>query len=258
MKKTSTSMWLYPRIIAHRGGGILAPENTLAALQCGHSHGYQGVEFDVMLTQDRMPILMHDANLGRTLAGSGYIPDFTLQEILCMDAGAWFGPTFAGEPVCTLQTALAYCSAQEMWMNIEIKPAQDMVAHDTGHIVAETTKNFFADTLATLQKSEHTRMLPLFSSFSLTALMAAKARAPEIPRGLLVDAIPPDWEERLHALDAVSLHLNHQFLSKQQVRAVKNAGFSVFCYTVNDPLRVKELFAWGVDGLCTDRLDLIS
>ena len=62
-------MWSFPRIIAHRGGGTLAPENTLAALRCGLAHGFRGVEFDVMALPDGALVLMHDTELGRTVSG---------------------------------------------------------------------------------------------------------------------------------------------------------------------------------------------
>ena len=63
-------MWPYPKIVAHRGGGKLAPENTLAAVRCGLSHGFHAVEFDVMLSKDGIPMLMHDPHFGRTVAGA--------------------------------------------------------------------------------------------------------------------------------------------------------------------------------------------
>ena len=90
-------MWPYPRIVAHRGAGILAPENTLAAMRCGHARGYRGVEFDVMLSQDGVPILMHDPELGRTVKGSGSVADYGAAQLMRMDAGSWFGTAFADE-----------------------------------------------------------------------------------------------------------------------------------------------------------------
>ena len=89
-------MWPYPRTVAHRGGGTLAPENTLAALRCGLAHGYRAVEFDVMLAKDGVPVVVHDVELGRTVAGSGAIPDYTAAQLAAMDAGGWFGARVCG------------------------------------------------------------------------------------------------------------------------------------------------------------------
>jgi glycerophosphoryl diester phosphodiesterase len=99
---------------------------------------------------------------------------------------------------------------------------------------------------------------PLFSSFSCEALLAAKSAAPDIPRGYLVDKIAPDWRDRLDEIGAIALHTNHKYLSPEQARAVKQAGFGLFCYTVNDPIRAREILSWGVDAFCTDRIDVIG
>lgn len=247
-------MWPYPRIVAHRGGGTLAPENTLAALRCGLAHGFRAVEFDVMLSKDGVPVLMHDPEFGRTVAGVGKVSDCSARELAMRDAGSWFGPAFAGEPVPTLAQVLAFCRGNRIWMNIEIKPAPDFDAQ-TGHAAADLTRRFFLNDSASIVEDTP---LPLLSSFSFDALMAAKTAAPGIARAFLIDVIRPDWRERLEELEAVALHTNHKHLSAQQARAVKDAGFGLFCYTVNDPARAREIRSWGVDAFCTDRIDLIG
>jgi glycerophosphoryl diester phosphodiesterase len=247
-------MWPYPKIIAHRGGGKLAPENTLAAMRCGLHHGFKAVEFDVMLSADQMPVLMHDPSFGRTIKGSGKVSETAASMLTCMDAGAWFGPQFAGEPVPTFEQIVHYCRENGIWMNVEIKPAPGFEVQ-TGRVVAEVTRRLFdAELAAGTQPSG----LPLFSSFSFEALMAAKEVAPAIPRGYLVDVIPPDWQQKLQALDAIALHTNHKTLSADWARAVKQQGFGLFCYTVNEPGRAREILSWGVDAFCTDRIDLIG
>ena len=92
-------MWTYPRIFAHRGGGTLAPENTLAALRYGAARGFRAAEFDVMAVRDDGLMLMHDEVLGRTVAGSGSVGVWSSAELHAMDAGSWFSADFAGEPV---------------------------------------------------------------------------------------------------------------------------------------------------------------
>jgi glycerophosphoryl diester phosphodiesterase len=100
--------------------------------------------------------------------------------------------------------------------------------------------------------------VPLLSSFSETALAAAREAAPQVPRAWLTKALPPDWEARARALDVVAIHTDHTRLTAAAAAQVKAAGFGLFCYTVNAPARARALFDWGVDGLCTDRIDLIS
>jgi glycerophosphoryl diester phosphodiesterase len=231
-------MWNFPKIIAHRGGGTLAPENTLAAMRCGLAHGFFAVEFDVMLSADGIPVLMHDPQFGRTVRGPGKVCETTAHALGKMDAGAWFGSQFAAEPVPTFEQVVEFCKANRIWMNIEIKPSPGF-EEETGRVVAEATNRLFADEIAAhaADASLADASLPIFSSFSFDALMAAKSVAPAIPRGYLVDVIPADWLERLRSLDAVALHTNHKNLSAGQVKAVTKAGFGLFCYTVNDPAR---------------------
>jgi glycerophosphoryl diester phosphodiesterase len=149
----------------------------------------------------------------------------------------------------------AFCRAQAIWMNVELKPAAGFEAA-TGHATAALTRQLFAAEIAAAVVDPRT--IPLFSSFSIEALMAARAVAPEIPRGYLVDAVPPDWHARLQALAAVALHVNHETLTPDLAQKIRAAGFGLFCYTVNDPVRARTLLAWGVDGFCTDRIDLIG
>lgn len=250
-------MWPYPKIVAHRGGGTLAPENTLAALRCGLEHGFHAVEFDVMLSQDGIPVLMHDEMLGRTVRGVGSVAECTAEELALMDAGAWLAPEFAGEPVPTFEQALHFCHKKEIWMNVEIKPVPGF-EKETGRVVAELAQRLLAAEISLHVPGVNDDTLPLFASFSFDALLAAKEAAPEIPRAFLVDVIPADWQQRLQQLGAIALHTNQKNLTQEQAQAVKRAGYGLFCYTVNDPVRAREILAWGVDGFCTDRIDLIG
>jgi glycerophosphoryl diester phosphodiesterase len=244
-------MWPFPKIIAHRGGGTLAPENTLAAMRCGLSHGFRAVEFDVMLSVDGVPVLMHDPTFGRTIAGSGSVAESTAGELAEMDAGSWFDPRFAGEKVPTFRQVIDFCHANGIWMNVEIKPAPGF-AVETGRAAAQLLKEWFDS------RQNTGGMMPLFSSFSTDALLAAKEVAPEIPRGFLIGTVPDDWQTILSDLGAIALHTNHKHLTPVQAQTIKDAGVGLFCYTVNEPERAREILSWGVDAFCTDRIDLIG
>ena len=235
----------------------MAPENTIAAMRCGLARGFHAVEFDVMLSRDEVPILMHDPDLGRTVTGSGKVSDCSARELLAMDAGAWFGAEFAGETIPSFAQTVSFCKENGIWMNIEIKPAPGFDV-PTGRIVGEAAAVMFAQEIAASEDHRNQVSLPLFSSFSFDALMAAKLAAPGIPRGYLADVIPPDWRAQLDALGAIALHTNQKNLSEALARDIKDAGFGLFCYTVNDIDRARQIMAWGVDGFCTDRIDLIG
>jgi glycerophosphoryl diester phosphodiesterase len=246
-------MWPYPRVLAHRGGGILAPENTLAGLRCGLAHGFRAIEYDVMLARDGVPVVMHDPFLGRTVAGSGNVFDYDAGELAAMDAGGWFGRQFDGEPVPLFADFARFCKDSGVWMNIEIKPAPGFDI-ETGGAVARLASEMFAPEIAAGDLAR----VPLLSSFSELALASAHEVAPQVPRACLMSELPPDWERHARAVEAVAIHVNHKHLTAELARAVKEAGFGLFCYTVNEPARARELLAWGVDAFCTDRIDLIG
>ncbi|MFZ6849653.1 glycerophosphodiester phosphodiesterase [Undibacterium sp. RuRC25W] len=244
-------MWPYPKVIAHRGGGTLSPENTLAAMQCGLDYGFAAVEFDVMLSKDGIPVLMHDPEFGRTIHGIGSVAATTAADLAIMDAGAWFSDKFIGERVPSYEEVVRFCRQHGIWMNVEIKPVPGF-EEETGRVVAAMTAALFADVSVT--DLSH---LPLFSSFEFPALMAAKHAAPNIPRGFLMNEVTPEWRAQMQELAACALHTNHRHLTPEVAREIKDAGYGLFCYTVNTPERAKEILSWGVDAFCTDRLDLI-
>ena len=237
-------MWNFPKILAHRGGGTLAPENTLAAFRCGVAHGFRAVEFDVMALNDGSLVLMHDEELGRTVAGNGSVAACTLAQMAASDAGSWFSSEFAGEPVPSFAQAADFCVRHGVMMNVEIKPLPGMEA-ETGRLVAEACAQLPAGCV-------------LLSSFSVDALREAQVAAPDVPRGLLVEAVPDDWHVRLDELGAIALHAKASLLTAEQAAAIKAAGFGLMVYTVNEPEQARHLFSIGVDAICTDRLDLIG
>ena len=239
--------WPYPRAIAHRGAGKLAPENTLAAFRHGASFGYRMFEFDVKLSGDGVAVLLHDATLDRTTSGHGRIDALSLSQLAQLDAGSWHSPTYAGEPVPTLAAIARYLRANNFLANIEIKPVPG-AEWRTGAAVALDARTLWAGA----------DVPPLLSSFSEAALAAARDAAPELPRALLLDKLPADWLDRLRALDCVALDANHRELTPEIIAAAHAAGFRVSCYTVNDVARAQLLWGAGLDGLITDWGDRIS
>ena len=241
------SHWPYPRVIAHRGGGRFAPENTLAAIRKGHAMGFRGVEFDVMLASDAKPVLIHDETLERTTDGNGQVAATPLDVLATLDAGSWFDASFKGEAVPSFEAAATLCISLGLWANVEIKPA---TGHDeeTGRVGAMTALHAWAEAAQPA----------LLSSFSTVALKAARAAAPALPRGLLFDEVPADWHAQLKSLECVSLHCNAARLDERTAQAVLKAGYGLAVWTVNDPALARRLFAWGVDAVFTDRLDLID
>ena len=235
--------WRYPRIIAHRGGA-LGPENTLAAMNISAELGHKMIECDVKASKDGVLFLLHDDTLERTTNGRGIAGDLCWQALSALDAGHYYHEAFAGERLPTLEDVAAHCIANDVAINIEIKPSP---GHDveTGRMAALAAQALWASS----------EVPPLLSSFSLESLAAAHDAVPDLPRGLLLDA----WDDRCldwaKELQCVSLHVNHLALNQHSVERIKAEGLYILAYTVNSAERAHRLMAWGVDCVCTDRID---
>jgi glycerophosphoryl diester phosphodiesterase len=229
-----------PRWIAHRGGGSLAPENTLAGIRVAARLGYRAVEFDVMLSGDGTPVLIHDETLERTTNGAGRVCDTPDSLLFSLDAGK-------GERIPRFAEAAALCRELGLLANVEIKPAAGH-EHATAAVVARQTADLWRG--AAVQ--------PLLSSFSLAALAVARVVAPEISRGVLFEAPPRDWLAEVRRLHAISLHCDADLVGDEVLAQAQAHDIPVLCYTVNAPEQAKMLFARGVSGVFTDRLDLFA
>ena len=239
--------WPYPRWIAHRGAGKLAPENTLAAFRVGASYGYRMFECDAKLSGDGVPFLLHDATLERTTCGTGKGGDQHWATLAQLDAGSWHSRAFAGEPLASLANAARFCIANGYLLNIEIKPTPGVEAQ-TGRVVAEHAARLW-----------HGQPVPpLLTSFRPEALNGARESAPDLPRGLLLDTLWDGWLPMAQSLRCVAVVCNHALWDAATAAQVKAAGLRSLSYTVNDEWAAERLIALGTDGIITDRVDLFS
>lgn len=232
-----------PTIIGHRGARTNAPENTLAGLRCAHAEGATWVEFDVKLTRDGIPILIHDETLERTTDGRGAVRDLTLDEIVRVDAGcpAVFGDRFRGERIPTLEASLALLRDLGMGFNLEVKPCPGLEGETSRAALAVVARVWPADAA-----------VPVISSFKRASLEAARLAAPDLPRGYLAERLEGDWLAQARSLGCATLHPGFRDLTRDQVETAHAAGLPVLVWTVNDPARAVELRGWGVDSLITD------
>ncbi|MBT0569675.1 glycerophosphoryl diester phosphodiesterase [Curvibacter sp. CHRR-16] len=271
---TPLSPWPYPRWVAHRGAGKLAPENTLAAFRLGAEHGYRMYECDVKLSADGVPFLLHDDTLERTSniastpyantastanqavehAGqavaatktiAGNLPWSTLSQL---DAGSWHSRRYAGETLPTLEAIARFCLANRHFLNIEIKPTPG-TEHHTGAVVAQHAARLW----------QGQAVPPLLSSFAPEALAGAKSSRPALPRGLLLEELHPGWLDTALQLQCVAVICDYQLWTPESVSAVQDAGLKALSYTVNDAAAATHLLeVLHTDGIITDRVDLFS
>lgn len=255
--------WPYPRWIVHRGAGTLAPENTLPAFALGAAHGGRMFECDVRLSADGVPFLLHDDHLERTTNGHGPAGLLTMAALAQLDAGSWHSPAYAGTPIPALAALVQFCLAHQLLLNIELKPNPGQ-ARQTGLAVGRLLGRLWPAN----------RPAPLLSSFDTQALEGARAAAPALPRGLLVDdfslAVTPEPGKTLangqaavaqaQALGCCTLIL-HQRLWLQNPTLVAHAHHAkLHCatYTVNTAPAAQHLIGLGIDSIVSDRIDLLT
>ncbi|MBP6901598.1 MAG: glycerophosphodiester phosphodiesterase [Burkholderiaceae bacterium] len=239
-----TTPWPYPRWIAHRGAGKLAPENTLAAFRLGAAHGYRAFECDVKLSADGQPFLLHDATLERTTTGQGTAGEQPWSALSQLDAGAWHSRGYAGEPLPTLAGIAAFVRANHALLNIEIKPTPG-VELETGRVVAAAAAALWADAAVP----------PLLSSFRPEALHGASETAPQLPRALLLDTLWDGWLQFASQLGCVAVVTNFRLMDAGLRQQLRQAGLRALCYTVNETEDAERLLALDIDGLITDAVD---
>jgi glycerophosphoryl diester phosphodiesterase len=236
--------WPYPRWVAHRGAGKLAPENTLAAFRVGAQYGYRAFECDVKLSGDGQLFLLHDDTLDRSTNGQGDAGAMPWSALSLLDAGSWHSRAYAGEPLPSFASIAAYCLRNHHALNIEIKPSPGR-ERETGEAVAREAAKLWAG------QSPH----PLLSSFKPESLAGAMAAAPQLPRALLLNELWSGWFERAVALACVGVVANYKLFDRALVERLHGAGMRALAYTVNDEAAAKALFEIGLDVLITDAVD---
>ena len=235
-----------PLNIGHRGGMGLAPENTLAAFRAGLAAGADGVELDVQRTADGQLVVFHDDDLRRIARVSGRVTTSTLEQLRELDAGRYFGVQFAGEPIPTLEQAIAFLPAPAV-INIEAK---------RNTVRSDGLEEEIADAIARHNLFERC----VVSSFNPFILWRLGRRDRRIPLGLLYSpdmrlGLGRGWPRRLLSLRA--LHPRHDLVTAGLVRLARGLGLQVNTWTVNEVAEMRRLIDLGVDAIITDRPDLL-
>lgn len=230
------------KITAHRGISSLAPENTLAAFNKAADYNCKWIEIDVQLSQDNVPVVIHDKTVDRCSDGSGFVSEMTLTDLKLLDAGRWFSNIFRKERIPTLKETLILAKNKNLKVNIEIKhyPAMNT------ELLCEKIKELIID--LKIAPSEI-----LLSSFNIEALKQMQSILPHIRRGQIWPEIPPHALSLLTEIEAYSVHCDYRYLNEQQALMVKKAGYQLYCFTANSPEQVNQHWNWGVDMMITDR-----
>lgn len=232
--------------MGHRGSPEAAPENTISSFRTAMQAGADGVELDVMLSKDGAIVVIHDYVLDTTTDGSGPVKDYTLEQLKDFNAGYWFSEEFAGERIPTLEEVIAALPAGAL-INIEIKsesPATDGLEEA---VVAAVREHDLYDRV-------------IVSSFNPISLLRVKLADERIPVGLIY---APDLARYLSdgwfipLLRPEALHPSYQMVDEEYMRWARKKGFRVNVWTVNEAADIRRMIELGVDGIITDRPELL-
>jgi len=228
-------------IQAHRGASAVAPENTIAAFRAAADQGARWVELDVALLADDTLVVIHDDSVDRTTSGSGNLGSLTRSDIDKLDAGAWFDPRFTGEKLSTLEDVLKALGEFGLSANVEIKQ------HKHHRSLAQLVEAVQRDIRKRNPKTEI-----MISSFDPEALKAMHQLEPELEMAMLWSRPPEDWEARLAAIPATSIHMHYKALSIGLLEETAKRNIKVRAWTCNNPVELISFWEAGLTGVITD------
>lgn len=270
-------------VIAHRGASAYAPENTLASFRKAIELQADWFELDVRLTRDNQIIVMHNADVDKTTNGTGRIADLTLAELKQLDAGSWFDPKFAGEPLATLAEALDLAK-DRIGVYIEVKNCTDEHAliakmlplcKDRKRVTPKLRKQIMsmieesgtpnlALTRKVIETVRHRNMQHqvVIQSFSPVIVFSALSEAPDIRTeflGLQDKDDPGQWPAFLwfgRLVRAAGANVNNASLTPALVKDFHEQGRTVAVWTIDDEADMRRLADWGVDALIGNKPDV--
>ena len=238
-----------PTVFAHRGGAALAPENTLVAFDAGLAAGADGIELDVRLSRDGVPVLMHDPTLERTTNGSGPVDERTAADLAALDAGYHFerggGFPFRGRGVGVPTLRDVFERYPNAPMLVELKAADERLARAVVELVREAGAAGRV-TVGSFQKGA------LDTVRALDPAIRTGADMDDVRNGLHGVAGRPAFE----AFQVPEVYAGMRIVTPEFIANAHALGVSVTVWTVNQEADMRRLLDWGVDGLITDRPDL--
>jgi glycerophosphoryl diester phosphodiesterase len=249
-RPTNRLLGTRPLVIGHRGAAAVAPENTLAAFRVARELGV-AFELDVTMSADGRVVVIHDDTLDRTTGAPGFVDETPWARVAGLDAGAWFGDAFAGEPVPTLDMVFEQIGGT-VPIDIEIKSPRDRgrAAELAGLVLDCIEKHGMAERV-------------FITSFNPMVLAAVRERAPDIPRGQIIGTFEGSDVSRLtrHALQNMWLNRRADadivvgqaaFLTPERMQQYQAHGYRVMAWVINEEAEVRRMLDMGVMGIITD------
>lgn len=238
------------KIIAHRGANRYAPQNTLPAFEKAFELGADGLETDVHLTSDGIPVICHNYTIDELSNGKGTISEMTFEQFKSYDFGSYFSDKFTDISAPSLKELLELCSKNTFEiLNIELKPPKD----NNLSVVKKTID---------MVKEYGLYDKMIMSSFSANVLIEAKKLDRNCKTAYLYSPDKRDFyrvfariEKFAHEIGACAIHPHEFFVNRQLVEKAHNEGIKVNVWTVNKKSSILKLADYGVDGIITDKPD---
>lgn len=234
-------MGLPPRIIGHRGAGLLAPENTLAAVKKARSLGIDAVELDIQASSDGSLVTFHDDTLDRTTNGHGRLDEMPLKALKKLDAGGWFDPSFRDEPIPVLEDLFPFLQST-LTAFLELKDIRHTDA--LGGLIIDH------------DAVEHCNIL----SFSEKIIAYAARQFPAIKRAYIhhPSAGTDDLPDTLNRIPANFLGLFPAQMDPQVTEPCRQQGIEILTGPVNDSETLDRVMPLSPEFILSDRPDLIK
>lgn len=233
-------------VMGHRGAPEAAPENTVSSFQAAMELGAHGIEMDVMLSKDDYIVVIHDYDLDKTTDGTGPVKEHTLEQLKALDAGSWFSEKFAGEQIPLLEEVIESLDDTAL-LNIEIKS------------MSPTTDGLEKAVVTVIQEYNlYDRVM--VSSFNPISLIRVKLADKQIPVGLIYSADLPAFLSDgwfIPLLRPEALHPQFEMVDEEYMAWARKKGYRVNVWTVNEKEDIRRMIELGVDGIITDRPDLV-
>ncbi|MCK8827963.1 glycerophosphodiester phosphodiesterase [Natroniella acetigena] len=230
--------------IGHRGAAGLAPENTQAAFEKAIEAGLDMIEIDVQLSKDNELIVVHDYDLRRIAEINKKVSELKLSELKMIDIGSWFSEEFAQERILTLAEVIELVKGH-LQINIEVK----MFRED---------HNLLIKKLVRLLKEKNFSQDVIISSFDHQLIKSLKRSKPQLQVAILVASVPVDPLRLIREADADGIHPHYLTVTEELVQLVRQAGFILNTWTVNQQDEITRLKNLNVDGIMTDYPKLLS
>jgi glycerophosphoryl diester phosphodiesterase len=233
------------KIIAHRGASGYAPENTFAAFDLAIEMGADFIEFDLRMTKDFQLAVIHDETVDRITAKSGFVKDFTMDELAELDAGSWFGSSFAGEKIQPFEAVLMRYTGK-IGMLIELKDSA--LPHELLMLLGNSIQQF------------HFGTLPVVQSFHPSVIQLFHRMFPDIPTALLVRPrfgwIP---RKKLQTYKSFASYVNPKYtlVNRNLLHSIHKAGMKSFVWTLRKKA-MNRIIQLPVDGVITDYPDYFT